>query len=212
MHSFLPVFSQFPNICAGFIGKPLDFSTESLFLKESFNNVIWNRGLQVHGIIVAEASEIVAEADGMCTTQSFVGCHARMADCIVGLFYDESTQEIAAIHSGWKGVAQNIFGKYISKFSNTTVLHVALSPSLGFCCAEFTDPFLETPDFFHAFVEKRGEKYFVDLWSIAKNQLQQAGVLEQNISMPVCCSACSSTWWSHRRKEPQRNVGFIFKK
>lgn len=209
----ISVFSQFPHLTAGFIGAPHDFSnTDGEEIQKIFPKYSWKRYKQVHGNTVVNAEFDECEADGSYTVHSNIGCHVLVGDCIGGVFYNEQTQEIAAVHAGWKGLAQKIFTKYLSKFQNVSGVHVALSPSLGPCCAQFSDPYVETPDFFHEHIEQRDEKYFVNLWAIAKQELLNAGIDEHNIAMPMCCTTCNAeNWWSHRNGDKERNIAFIVK-
>lgn len=203
------IFSSFSEIEAGFIGPPFDGKNDSLSL--DFPHVIWKNLTQVHGTQIVEAQEKNSIADGIYTKIPLVGCSVLVADCIAGLFYNPLTKEVAAVHAGWRGLAQKIFTSYLQKFEDVSAVRVALSPSLGVCCSEFSDPYHETPSFFHPFIIQKEGKYFVDLWKIAKEELLQCGILEKNIEMPLCCTKCSAgQWWSHRNKHKERNIGYIF--
>lgn len=205
-------FPQFPHLDAGFVGAPDDFScADGNTIKTIFPNIQWSRYLQIHGTDVIDAMSDATQADGSYTQEYNIGCHVRMGDCIGVLLYDEKTDEIAAVHAGWKGLAQKICTKYLAKFEDTSHVHAALSPSIGVCCCEFTDPFTQTPEFFHPFIHQKSQKYFVDLWSVAKAELMECGIAEENISMPNICTKCHSDWWSHRRGESQRNTAYIYK-
>jgi len=207
--NFISVFSQFPNIHAGFIGMPLDGKKDNLL--KVLPNGLWNDISQVHGDIISNASLFSQVSDGMFTREKNIGCKVLTADCIGAIFYDEKTKEIATVHAGWHGLAQKIFTKYCSKFQDYSEIHVALSPSLGVCCSEFSNPYEETPVFFHNFIIQKNRKYFVDLWEIAKNELLECGILEKNIIMPSLCTKCGNGFWSHRNQHQQRNVSFIIK-
>ncbi len=205
------VFSDIPDIMAGVLGKPFDGKKDAIQL--IFPSKQWKKIHQVHGNSVVSFDSIqdgVSEADGMYTSKSFQGCAVLLADCIGAFFYHTKTKEIAAVHAGWRGLSQKIFSQYLSRFSNPEYIRVALSPSLGPCCSEFSDPYTETPPFFHQSVTEKNGKYFVDLWEIAKHELLQNGILLKNIEMPSCCTKCNKQFWSHRRGDIQRNIGFIY--
>jgi len=147
-------------------------------------------------------------ADGIYTTEKNICCTVKTADCIGLLLYHPQSGAVSALHAGWRGLAQKIFTEFfqISKIPGEECF-VALSPSLGPCCSEFSNPLEETPEFFHPFV--RGK--FVDLWSIAKAELLANGVQEENIEMPAFCTKCDpeKRFWSYRRGESGRNLSGI---
>ena len=168
--------------------------------------------------------------DGVCTDKKDVLCVIKTADCIGAIFYNPELKVGATIHAGWRGLSKKIFSAFLQKFSfhDQKNFLVALSPSLGKCCAEFSDPYHETPEFFYPFVEKRSEfsgeyaeRYFVDLWGIAQHELQEIGIPEKNIQMPACCTKCGGDisgkkypqkFWSHRNGDRERNGTFFMRK
>jgi len=158
--------------------------------------------------------------DGVSTHEKNILCVAKHADCIGAIFYHPELKIGATIHAGWRGLAQKIFSEYLKNFSKQEIsgFLVALSPSLGPCCAEFSDPYHETPEFFHQFISTKTEKYYVNLWGIASEELQKMGVPQENIELPTCCTKCNKTpegeifpknFWSHRNKDIQRNASFF---
>lgn len=203
----------------GFEGMPTDFSnteTVHLFVKQKFSHAHVIQPAQVHGSAVVEITQEnkdqIIEADGVWTTLPDVVLSIKTADCLGILFYHPEKNIIAAIHSGWRGLAQKISSRFLYAFDHKTIegFQVSMSPSLGLCCSEFTDPFRETPDFFHPFVVSNDGKFFVDLWSIAKSELINSGVYDYNIMLPAHCTKCSGKkWWSHRNKQSQRNLSYI---
>lgn len=152
------------------------------------------------------------EADGIWTTESRILLSVKTADCIGLLFYHPNQNIIGAIHAGWRGLAKKISIKFLQKFniSIRKEFKVILSPSLGKCCAKFSDPFHETPEFFHPFITSHNNTFFVDLWKVAISQLQECGIKTENITLPTQCTQCSQgKWWSHRNKNTERNISVI---
>lgn len=133
------------------------------------------------------------EIDGFITAATGVPILVRFADCQGALIFDPVKKIVAAVHSGWRGNAQNILGKTISRLvkkfdSNPSDILVGISPSLGPCCAEFSDPMVELPEEMHPFVSGR----HVDLWDCSLQQLLAAGVVADNIEMARKCTVCEN--------------------
>lgn len=170
-------------------------------------------GNQVHGdnvIFLNKKPDHPFEGDAFVTQKSNIPLSVQVADCQGVLMFDPKTQTIAAIHSGWRGSSLNIIGKTIETMRELGVspsdLIVGISPSLGPCCAEFTDPKNELPDFIHPFISNRN----VDLWSLSLDQLKNAGVPKSQIEIIKECTKCQpDKYFSHRNADTGRMAVFI---
>lgn len=178
--------------------------------------------LQIHSDIV----RVVTEKDcaGLCH-RNYPKCDALVtntpgvtllvftADCTPLLFHDPVTGAVGAAHAGWRGTAQNIGGKTVEamvknfgcKRSN---IHAAIGPNIARChfetdgdvpkaMAEAYGPEVE------AFIERRGEKYYLDLKGINALALRRAGVREIEISGDCTYCQCHR-FWSHRASRGER--------
>lgn len=244
---FPEIFSSYKKeIFAGFAGSPFDFdwNPEKTNFRQDISGFLQENSLdpdvilnpdQTHSKNVYFYEErknntkiVKISGDGVATHEKNILCVAKHADCIGAIFYNPTLKVGATIHAGWRGLTKKIFSEYLHHFSpkERSEFIVALSPSLGPCCAEFSDPYNETPEFFHRFVIKKTEKsgknhqYYIDLWGIAHDELQNMGVPEKNIETPTCCTKCNKTpqgekilenFWSHRNKDPQRNGSFFMR-
>jgi len=135
----------------------------------------------------------------------------KAADCQGVLIYDPKNEAVAAVHSGWKGSALNIIGKTIEKMklkygSDPQDLLVAVSPSLGPCCAQFSDPNKELPDFCKPFIKPNKH---VDFWALTLHQLAEAGVTEDHIELSGLCTKCQPGYHSYRNGDSQRMGVFV---
>lgn len=70
---------------------------------------------------------------------------------------------------------------------NPSDIFAAVSPSLGPCCAEFSDPLNELPKEMHKYVTDKK----VDLWECDYDQLKDSGVPENNIEIARICTKCN---------------------
>jgi len=132
------------------------------------------------------------QTDGFITNVPGIPLMVRFADCQGVFFYDPVKKAIGAVHSGWRGNVKNIIGiaveKMVTEYGCDPVnILAAVAPSLGPCCAEFTDPFTELPEEMHKYISGK----HVDLWECAFDQLKNSGVLAKNIEMARECTVCN---------------------
>jgi YfiH family protein len=134
----------------------------------------------------------------------------KVADCQAVLLYDPAARILALAHSGWRGSAQNILGRVVAAMTEAGALanriKAAISPSLGPCCAEFTNHRAELPPDFRPFMVR--ENYF-DFWAISRRQLTRAGLADENIETAGICTRCSPEFYSYRRGDLWPRFGFL---
>ena len=187
------------------LGKALDFDPEKLVMT-----------MQIHSDIV----RVVTDADcaGLCH-RSYPQCDALVtntpgvallvftADCTPLLFHDPVTGAVGAAHAGWRGTAKGIGARVVEAMvenygSNPADIRAAIGPNVGMCHFE-TDA--DVPEAMIAafgeevkeYIEKKGEKYFLDLKAINALVLRRAGV--QHIEISDACTMCQpDRFWSHR--------------
>ncbi len=144
-----------------------------------------------------------AEGDALVTDIPQKLLFIQVADCQPILLYDPLKKVVANIHSGWRGSIQNIIGRtidvmYQSFGCASKNIFAAIGPSLGPCCAEFKNYKKEIPELFWHF--KTGLNHF-DFWSISKDQLNKAGVCEENVFISGICTSCNTDkFFSYRRE------------
>ena len=147
------------------------------------------------------------ECDGLVTNTPGLALTIFTADCTPLLFHDPVTGAVGAAHAGWRGTASKIGARVVEAMvrefgSDPANIRAAIGPNIGFCHFE-TDA--DVPEAMIAaygeeakqFIEKRGEKYFLDLKEINALCLRRAGVRHIDISRE--CTMCSpDRFWSHR--------------
>ncbi len=240
---FPEIFTPYQSeIFAVFCGAPYDFKKDNPQNNDNFllnffktkHSISAKKLLnprQIHSEIIFSEKECTNnkedKADGVYTDKKNIMCMVKNADCIGAIFYNHQKKIGATIHAGWRGLEKKIFSEFLLQFTEKERADflIAFSPSLGPCCAEFLDPYNETPDFFHQHIIKKSEnsknseqKYFVDLWRIAQQECINLGIPEKNIEMPLFCTKCSKNlsgkhfterFWSHRNKDLERNGTFF---
>ena len=169
---------------------------------------------QIHGDTILELKEKPLEkphCDAFITRRKGLPLMVKIADCQGVLIYDPSNEVIAAVHSGWRGSTLNIIGKTIQKLkrdygSDPSELLAAVGPSLGPCCAEFSDPYNELPAFAHRFIKPNKH---VDFWALTLAQLKEEGLEENQVELAGKCTKCQPGFYSHRNGDSQRLGVFV---
>ncbi|NTU35658.1 peptidoglycan editing factor PgeF, partial [Vibrio diabolicus] len=87
---------------------------------------------QTHSTVVAQANEPttqVLDADGVFTSSSHVVCSAMTADCLPVLLTNTQGTQVAAVHAGWRGLANGIVENALALFSGEVIAW--LGPAIG---------------------------------------------------------------------------------
>lgn len=137
---------------------------------------------QVHGAAVhvaggsPEASRGV-KADALVAKVPGLAVAVRVADCVPVLVADPKTGHVAAIHAGWRGVAQGVVREALTTLGaeDPTGLCAAIGPSIGPCCFEVGEDV--ATEIVRAAGEglvtrPRGDRPYVNLWQAVENQLR----------------------------------------
>lgn len=163
---------------------------------------------QVHGDSIYLHKEEKADRDlevegydALITDRTNVGLMIQHADCQAILLHDFRHHIIAAVHCGWRGSVVNLAAKTVAGMeeffgAEPSCMKAVISPSLGPCCAEFVNHREELPAEFQRFMV---DDNFFDFWKISKWQLEECGVLPENITLPATCTSCSADYFSYRR-------------
>jgi hypothetical protein len=168
---------------------------------------------QVHGreVAVVERDDVVSAdlrqicvptADALITAVKGVALLIQVADCQPILLYDPVQNVIANVHSGWRGSVQNIVGRTIETMTERfgclpPDIIAGVGPSLGPCCAEFIHYRREIPQ--HLWSYKNSRDYF-DFRAMTRDQLKNAGVRDDHISIADICTRCrTDLFYSYRK-------------
>jgi polyphenol oxidase len=156
----------------------------------------------VHTEWIQEMDQEIGSCDVLLTDLSGLGLLTTHADCQAALFYDPLQRAIANAHAGWRGNVGNIYLETVRAMhkafgSNPADLLVCISPSLGPKHAEFKKYREEFPPNLWKY---QVTPFHFDLWAIAKDQLEEVGVLPSNIEIAQICTYCNSEdFYSYRR-------------
>lgn len=89
---------------------------------------------QIHGTAVVDAQDDdrVLTADGCHTHQPGLACAVLTADCLPVLLCNQQGSRVAAVHAGWRGLAQGILAAAVARFSEPSAQLMAyLGPALS---------------------------------------------------------------------------------
>ncbi len=137
------------------------------------------------------------EADGQATAVPGLGLAVLVADCLPVALAAEGA--VAIVHAGWRGLAAGVIEegvRAVRELGGTGPLEAAIGPGAGPCCYEVGEEVHEV--FADKFPQAwRGDN--LDLKSIARSRLEQAGV--DAVHDVGLCTICSSPelFYSHRR-------------
>lgn len=115
------------------------------------------------------------------------------ADCVPVFFLDPVKKVAALAHSGWRSTVKNISGEVLGVMKQEfgcdgKDILCAVGPSIGQCCFEVDKDVADMFD--KTFVQARGEKYHIDLWSVIRAQLTKADIRDENITLAGICTCC----------------------
>ncbi|WP_409049233.1 purine nucleoside phosphorylase YfiH [Enterobacter sp. R1(2018)] len=161
---------------------------------------------QVHGTAVLRLTgEPYASkrADASYSDTPGTVCAVMTADCLPVLFSNRAGTEVAAAHAGWRGLCAGVLEETLSCFKDSPENIIAwLGPAIG------PDAFEVGPEVREAFVAKDakadaafrpvGEKYYADIYTLARQRLANAGV-EQVYGGNRCTHSEAGDFFSYRR-------------
>ena len=150
------------------------------------------------------------KADALITAERDLPLVVFSADCGTVLLHDPAAGCVGAVHAGWRGCAAGIVEKTVREMvrllgARPERILAALGPCIGKCCFE-TDG--DVPEAMRAsalgaeaepYLERRGEKWHVDLAGLNRQWLLCVGVAPDHIDVCGLCTACRpDRYWSHR--------------
>ena len=184
------------------------FSDKSV---KSVNNLKDNVGIrfiasmnQTHSDVVTFVkSPRVYDSDGIYTEKPKLGLVVQTADCMPILLIDK--KRIGAIHSGWRGLKNNIVEKAIKKF-DVNQLSISIGPHAQSCCYEIKE---DVKKYFNDYTEVRDDIFFLNMSQVLKDLSEEQGF---QLEISSICTICNSSYNSYREnKTSKRQFGVIWK-
>lgn len=177
---------------------------------------------QVHGNCVIDVDNATGaflenppEADALISAQRGVALGIFTADCVPIFMLDVETPAIGIAHAGWRGtfarIAVNTLAEMKDSFGTVaTNCRIHLGPSIQKCC------YAVSPELRTQFAERFGSTVHdgthLSLQTANVNQLVEAGLPPDAISISPLCTACrTDLFYSHRAENGRtgRMLSFI---
>ena len=159
---------------------------------------------QTHSDVVTFVkSPRVYDSDGIYTEKPKLGLVVQTADCMPILLNDK--KRIGAIHSGWRGLKNNIVEKAIKKF-DVNQLSISIGPHAQSCCYEIKE---DVKKYFNDYTEVRDDMFFLNMSQVLKDLSEEQGF---QLEISSICTICNSSYNSYREnKTSKRQFGVIWK-
>lgn len=139
---------------------------------------------QVHGTRVVRLdgqTPTDLQADAVYSNVPGQVCAVMTADCLPVLFCSQAGDEVAAAHAGWRGLCNGVLEQTLAAFSAEPAgISAWLGPAIG------PQQFEVGPEVRTAFIAvdaaaalaftPHGDKYLADIYLLARQRLQRAGV------------------------------------
>jgi len=161
---------------------------------------------QVHGTAVVDAAAMTGalKADAVVARAPGEVCSVQTADCLPVLFATLDGREVAAAHAGWRGLAGGVLEATLDALGYpptavTAWLGPAIGPEAFEVGPEVRAAFVgRDPEAAGAFTPGRGDRWFADIYHLARLRLERAGLREIH-GGGRCTYAESETFFSYRR-------------
>ena len=178
------------------------------------NSPLWLQ--QVHSTVVVNEQQAKhnPQADGSFTKQINEVCTVMTADCLPILFCNESGTQVAAVHAGWRGLADGVIERALAQFQcDPNSVMAWLGPAIGpgafevglnvydaFCSFDSAakNCFKKQPDQFSSDGKITLEKWHADLYTLARLRLSAAGV-NKVYGGDFCTYSDNERFFSYRR-------------
>ena len=171
----------------------------------SVENLIYMEQTHSANIAIIKDSSInrVENCDALITNVKNIPLMVMVADCIPILLYDPTKNVIAVVHAGRNGTFNEIGKKSVLKMVKEFGCSVAdilvyLGASIHSCCYEVGVEIAQLVD--AKYIEKRDEKWYLDLQSMNVDQLHSIGIETKHIEVASTCTCCDLDYFSYRRE------------
>ena len=141
-------------------------------------------GRPVHGVNVIAATRPAVPRPCGWTDQVNVPCTVMTADCLPVIFCNRAGTKVAAAHAGWRGLADGVLENTVATMVEPGEQIMAwLGPAINQSVFEVGPEVRATfishqPEATEAFVAGKGDRWFADLYLLARQRLNAVGVTD----------------------------------
>ncbi|GJL38222.1 laccase domain protein [Enterobacter hormaechei] len=142
-------------------------------------------------------------------------CAVMTADCLPVLFCNRNGTEVAAAHAGWRGLCAGVLEETVACFDDKPEnilawLGPAIGPDAFEVGPEVRDAFMAVEAIADRAFRPAGEKYYADIYTLARQRLTSVGVT-QVFGGDRCTFSQKGDFFSYRRdKNTGRMASFIW--
>ncbi|SFF30064.1 conserved hypothetical protein [Phytobacter palmae] len=142
-------------------------------------------------------------------------CAVMTADCLPVLFCNRDGTEVAAAHAGWRGLCAGVLEETVACFADKPEnilawLGPAIGPDAFEVGPEVRDAFMAVETIAERAFRPLGEKYYADIYTLARQRLTSVGVT-QVFGGDHCTFSQKDDFFSYRRdKVTGRMASFIW--
>lgn len=175
-------------------------------LLPNFQRFVWLN--QTHSNICVQLDQNTKQqntiqADACFTNTKQQVCAVMTADCLPILFCDQQGTSVAAVHAGWRGLADGVIENTVQSMSvEPTQLLAWIGPAISQANfevgSEVKAAFAQYPQAFIHSQQPNNDKYLADLVLIAKIKLAALGI-NHVFGGEYCTYADEELFFSHRR-------------
>ncbi len=162
------------------------------------------------------------EGDALATARPGTGAGVHTADCVPILIANPARPACAAVHAGWRGLAEGVVDEAVRLLADRlgaarSELVAAAGPAARGCCYELgeevADRLRPLPGGQRGLVKGKGPgKWNADLQALAVSVLVAAGLSPGRVEAAGPCTICSPSFHSFRREKSLtgRQLSFIY--
>lgn len=156
------------------------------------------------------------DIDGLVTDAPGITLITGHADCNAIYFFEPEKKIIGLAHSGWKGtlggigaaMAEIMVNEYGCRAEN---IIAGIGPSLCRDCFEVDEDvaqaFFKKNSSYQSFACRSGIKTYIDLKKLICSDLQEAGLVQENLlNMGFCTKCRNDLFFSHRGQRGKRGI------
>lgn len=166
---------------------------------------VWLR--QVHGtrVVTLPCDDSEPEADAAWTAEPGVVCAVLTADCLPVLLCAGDGSVVGAAHAGWRGLAAGVLEATVAAMpvpSSRLIawLGAAIGPAAFEVGPEVRETFVSAdPALAYCFTAGAGDRWFADLYALARARLRRAGVGAVH-GGGACTYRDAQSYFSYRRE------------
>lgn len=166
---------------------------------------VWLR--QVHGtrVVALPRAESEPEADSAWTAEPGMVCAVLTADCLPVLLCADDGSVVGAAHAGWRGLAGGVLEATVAAMPVPPTrliawLGAAIGPDAFEVGPEVRETFVAAdPALARYFTAGAGDRWFADLYALARARLRRAGV-DAVHGGGACTYREAQSYFSYRRE------------